>query len=268
MIEMRTVELAAPDLVQRVRTGGGGKGGKGVLTRARLEAIVTNLPGDWETQRLMADLAVARNILADDLDFLSWSFAQAKEAFDQETMTKILTEPELLLKPQPASLPSSPNWAGYFPAKKHRLPRRVEPEPAPEERASTAIDEIKVLRKHQVPKVIEALMRLALADKGNDLTILSLPQGQIILNQTSGVMRLCGRVTELTGRETELMVVFSLLEGMTISERLLSLISLNGSRGNTREAVESLQIKLSELSMEAARELRVSRKHGYSWLAE
>lgn len=88
------------------------------------------------------------------------------------------------------------------------------------------------------------------------------------MNRNTGVMRLNSRVAELTDRETELMVVFSLLEGMTISERLLSLISLNGSRGNTREVVESLQAKLGELSAEAAQELRIGRKHGYSWLAE
>lgn len=281
MVEMRTVELAAPDLVQRVRTGGGGKGGKGVLTRARLEAIVTNLPGDWETQRLLADLAIVRNILADDLDFLAWSFAQAKEAFDQDTMTKILTEPELLLNPPPiipeadgheitppVTLPPVPSREEYFLTKKRRQTKHHDPTPDPAEKTPVAVDETKVLRKHQVPEVIETLMRLALADKGNDLTILSLPQGQLILNQNNGVMRLNSRVAELTDRETELMVVFSLLEGMTISERLLSLISLNGSRGNTQEVVESLQAKLGELSAEAAQELRIGRKHVFSWLAE
>lgn len=280
MVEMRTVELAAPDLVQRVRTGGGGKGGKGVLTRARLESIVNNLPGDWETQRLLADLAIAKNILADDLDFLAWSYAQAKEAFDRDTMNKILTEPELLLNPpasavtedqpempvQPALL-SMPTRADYLKTKKKRQPRHYNPEPV--EKSAVTVDETKVLRKHQIPEIIGALMGIIMVDKGEDVTILNLPQGQLNLNRNTGVMRLNGRIAELTERETELMVVFSLLEGMTISERLLSLINLSGSRENTSEAVESLQIKLGELSIEAARELRIGQKKlRYSWLAE
>lgn len=281
MVEMRTVELAAPDLVQRVRTGGGGKGGKGVLTRARLEAIVTNLPGDWETQRLLADLAIARNILADDLDFLAWSFAQAKEAYDQETITKILAEPELLIYPQSvknevddpkiseqAVLPSIPTREEYFQLKKRKRKQPKNIGLAAVEKSPVVVDETRVLKKHQVPEIIEALMQVVLADKGEDLTILNLVQGQLIMNRNTGVMRLNNLVVELTEREIELMTVFYLLEGMSISDRLLSLIHLNESRGNTREAVESLQIKLGELSIEAARELRIIRKGDYGWLVE
>ncbi|MCX6817212.1 MAG: hypothetical protein NTZ93_05085 [Candidatus Beckwithbacteria bacterium] len=276
MFEMRTVELAAPDLVQRVRTGGGGKGGKGVLTKARLEAIVTHLHGDWETQRTLADLAISRNILADDLDFLAWSYAQAKEAMDQPTMTKILTAPELLLNPL-LIVAETDNKAGteqtiFFPQswpKKHRLQRlRRQTQDSGMAEKADKVSESTILTKHNVPKIIENLMETILADKGEDLTILNIPHGELNLNLKSGVLKLGGQIVELSDRETELMTVFSLLEGMVISDKLLSMISLTKSRVNTREAVLSLKEKLALLSEEAAQELRISRKDEYSWLKE
>lgn len=271
MVEMRTVELAAPDLVQRVRTGGGGSGGRGILTRARLEAIVTNLPGDWETQRLLVDLAIEKNILAQDLDFLSWSFVQAREASDQPTMTKILTQPELLLNPQPVVVqegkPENLNQLFYsrIPLRK-KYYRRTLQRSLGAEKPTIAVDENKILRKHQIPEVIRLLMETILADKGEDLTILNLPKGQLILNLKSGMMRFNEQAVELTDGETELMTVFSLLEGMVISDKLLSLIVQTESRTSTRETVVSLKQKMAELSQEASWELWVGRKSGYSWL--
>ena len=62
--DLRLVEAAAPDLVNRVRSGGGGKEGKGVLTRARLKAIVDHLPHEWELQHKLVALVLEQNIIA------------------------------------------------------------------------------------------------------------------------------------------------------------------------------------------------------------
>lgn len=262
--EMRMVELAAPDLVQRVRIGGGGKSSKGVLTRAILEAIVTHLPGDWETQRLLADLAIDRNILAVDLDFLAWSYAQAKEAADENTIAKILNEPELLLNPpKPIITEDETAVAEMWSETVFPVPRR--------RRSSICelTNESKVLRKYQVLEIIRALTETILADKGNDLLILHLSGGEgLNLNIKSGVMKLGEKYVELTDKESELMTIFSLLEGMNISDKLLSVISPNPSKVGTQEAVRSLKEKIAVLSEEAAQELRLGRKGTYSWLAE
>ncbi len=265
MLEMRTVELAAPDLVQRVRTGGHGKGHKGVLTRARLEAIVTHLPGDWEAQRLLAGLAIDRNIVAQDLDFLAWCYNQAEEAADENTMTKILTEPELLLNPpKPVITEDEPVAAKVesetvFPVRSKRIkysPRIL-------------TNESMVIKKHHVAEIVRALMKTILADKGDDLQILHLPGGEMLnLNIKSGVMKLGENYVKLTDRESELMTIFSLLEGLTISDELLSVISPNQSKVSNQEAVISLKEKMAVLSEEAARELWLGRRDNYSWLAE
>lgn len=276
--EMRMVELAAPDLVQRVRIGGGGKSRKGVLTRGILETIVTHLPGDWETQRLLAELAIDRNILAVDLDFLAWSYAQAKEAADQDTMTKIMNEPELLLNPQLLIVHENepemsektifqpiPSREEYLKLKRERNSRLS----APVEKLATAVDENKILRKHHVPEIIRALTETILADKGDDLLILHLPGGEgLNLNIKSGLMKLGEKDVELTDRESELMTIFSLLEGVNISDELLSVISPNRSGVSTGAAVRSLKEKIAKLSEEAAQELWLGRKGTYSWLAE
>ncbi len=100
MIDMRTVEASAPDLVQKVRSGGGGKDGKGTLTLARLNAIVENLPGQWEIQRQFVSLAIDKNIVADDLDYLAFSYKNFQEAEDTKMMEVILTNPDFLLHPE------------------------------------------------------------------------------------------------------------------------------------------------------------------------
>jgi flagellar motility protein MotE (MotC chaperone) len=97
--DMRLVDEAAPDLVQRVRLGGGGKGERGVLTQARLNAIASNLQGEWELQRIFVDMAIQRNILAEDLDFLAFAYANAMKAGDKPAMERILKNPDALLHP-------------------------------------------------------------------------------------------------------------------------------------------------------------------------
>lgn len=273
MVEMRTVELAAPDLVQRVRTGGGGSGGRGILTRARLEAIVTNLPGDWELQRQMVNLAISKNILAQDLDFLAWSYAQAREASDQSTMTKILTQPELLLNPQPVVVQEdTPEDLSQLPYSRSPLRKNYHEKvflPSVEVKKPTMpVDENKILRKYQIPEIINLLMETILADKGKDLTILYLPKGPITLNLKSGIMKHNEQTVQLTDRETKLMTIFSLLEGTIISDKLLVLIVPAGSRTRLRGAVVSLKQKMAELSLEASWELRLDRKSRYRWLKE
>ncbi len=277
MTEMRTVELAAPDLVQRVRTGGGGKGGRGVLTRTRLEAIVTHLPGDWEAQRLLADLAIAKNILADDLDFLAWTYAEAKEAGDDPTLRKIMEQPQVLLNPQ---APKNEDDSQKNPPKKnqkidtlmerYQLTKRTRSPHArsASEKALGPIDQ-RVLEKHHVPEVINALMDIVRGGLVRDLSIISLTNGDITLSLNPPTIRLNNDKTIiLAEREAELMVIFNLLEGLTISNVLLSMIGHTEEMKSTRESVESLKDKLSQLSVKASKELWIGKKDGYSWLAE
>ncbi len=275
MTEMRTVELAAPDLVQMVRTGGGGRDGKGVLTKARLESIVTNLPGDWETQRKFVDLAIQKNILAEDLDLLTWSYANAKESGDFATMEKILTEPEFLLGDSSAqSLPTKRkamtepsehviilDREKYISAKK----KRAHSTSNHKEKRSLMIDEYDILKKHHVSEIICALTEVILTNQNHNVTILNIPGGEVKLDLGQGVLKLNDKSVPLTARETEMMLTFSLLEGVKISSKIFELISVFEANESTKEAFLSLKEKMSQLSKKAATELRLNQNE-YSWL--
>lgn len=101
MQDMRTVDLAAPDLVQRVRLDGGTHGARGSLTQARLQAIVEQIPGDYELQRKFVDLAINHNIVATDLGDLVFAYHAYQEAGDSRSMRELLDTPEVFLHPKP-----------------------------------------------------------------------------------------------------------------------------------------------------------------------
>ena len=101
MMDMRTIEQAAPDLVLRVRTGVGSKGERGVLTQARLHVIVEAFPGEWELQRKFVEVAIKHNIVAKDLGDLAFSYNVYREARDEKSMKTLLSNPDILLHPKP-----------------------------------------------------------------------------------------------------------------------------------------------------------------------
>ena len=123
MIDMRTVDLGAPDLVQRVRVGVGSHGVKGVLTQARLQTIVEHLPGEWDLQRQFVEMTIKFNITAKDLDILLGVFGLYIDADDHESMEKLLENPNSILHPTPRQdivprkelfeLPPSPTHADF-----------------------------------------------------------------------------------------------------------------------------------------------------------
>jgi hypothetical protein len=273
--DMRIVEVAAPDLVQMVRSGGGGKDGKGVLTRARLETIVKNLPGDWEVQRQFAELALERNILAEDLDFLSFSYREAREAADAETMTKILSEPEKLLNPVaragieegagssklPDQNPVHLIAKGERPKRKHIRRNRDTDE--------RHVSEQETLKRYRLVEIANSLINSLLAKEGDNLDLLHLPLlGTVKLDSRKKTLSLSEVEVELETTETRIMATLYVLEGIRVPLRLLS--ALNGDIGvkGVQGVVESLKEKLNRLSEVASYELTVNPDGSCVWLQE
>jgi len=96
--EMRLIEAAAPDLVARVRIDSGGRKGRGVLTQARLKAIVDHIPHEWELQRKLVDLIIEHNFTGKEMDFLAWALKNAIEIGDEETKKTVLNNPQFYFK--------------------------------------------------------------------------------------------------------------------------------------------------------------------------
>lgn len=278
MADMRTVELAAPDLVQKVRTGGGGKDGKGVLTRARLSSIVRNLPGDWETQRTFADLALEQNILAEDLDFLSFAYINAREAGDLVTMTAILANPIKYLNPpeppltdQEHSPSADPVFALPSRERKHYIKRtRSGPNVAEKENiAGRSVTEGSVIREYKISEVVNLLVNNILDREGESLEVLRLQgTGTLCLNTKDRILSLGGVTVELDFVESRLMTIFYVLEGFTIPAKLLTAVNRNFGSHPIMAVVNSLRGKILKLSEEAATELVVKPNGDCTWLKE
>ncbi len=103
--ELRTVEVAAPDLVNQVRAGGGGHEGRGVLTHARLKAIVTYLPGEWELQREVVQLVLRYNFIADEVSRLAFLIGNTHKDGDERKLRLILQDPILFIGEKEYSRP-------------------------------------------------------------------------------------------------------------------------------------------------------------------
>lgn len=284
MIDMRTVELSAPDLVQRVRTGGGGKDGKGVLTRARLAAIAKNLPGDWEAQRLFVDLAVDQNILAEDLDFLSFVYIRAREAGDLDTMTAVLAHPEKYLnpprpvetdeKPSHTAEPDPSDGQAVVSHKKERRQhtrktRNLSDRLEKQNIAGKLINEESVIKMYKVAEVVNLLVNNILDREGDNLEILRLPtEGTMSLNTKDRVLSLNGASVQLEFVESRLMTIFYVLEGFMIPVKLLAAINKNFGNIPIQNSVNSLRGKILKLSDEAAIELVTQPNGDCVWLQE
>lgn len=294
MQDMRTVELSAPDLVQRVRQGGGG--GRGILTAARLKAIADNLPSEWELQRRFADVAVAENILATDLDYLIWVYHVSEEAGDKETIEKIFKRPELLLDPQkpeiviseppkheevistspapwekPESTPNEPQNIRRFrsvPLKKEN-PNIYNDQTRERKQFIDEFDERTILRKHKMPQLYKAVVESILCNNEEELVVLNLSAGELTLNLKHSRLSLGDNTIQLSISERDLMLALSIFEGVSITEEMLSILSLNERHFNinVRKIIPILQTKIAHLSYEAAKELRYDENR-YSWLAE
>ena len=96
-LELRTVEVSDPGLVAQVRKGGGGKGGRGVLTHARLKAIADKLPYQYELQQKLARLAVSENLVSKELKELVDIIVDAQDRRDFEAIQAILQTPREFL---------------------------------------------------------------------------------------------------------------------------------------------------------------------------
>jgi len=291
--DMKTVELSAPDLVQRVRQGGGG--GRGIFTAARLKAIVDNLPGEWELQRKFADMAVDKNILASDLDLLTWCYLFAKEAGDKETIEKIFKRPELLLNPQKPEIvisepPKHKEVTSSFPVpwgksksttnepkntriphlhpvpKKRHMPRRVK---RYNEHGYKNRDEEVILQKHGIPSLFNAFKEVIIQEKGHELVVLNLPSAELKLDIKNHKLNLQDKEVQLSPSECDLMFAFFIFEGISLSTELLGTLSSNSKfrQTNVHESVASLRKKIFELCPKAAKELSFE-KNKFSWLAE
>jgi hypothetical protein len=264
--DMRIVEVAAPDLVQMVRSGGGGKDGKGVLTRARLETIVKNLPGDWEVQRQFAELALERNILAEDLDFLSFSYREAREAGDAETMAKAISEPEKLLNPVARVEPPDQNPVHLIAREGRPRRKHVRRNRDTDERH---VSEQETLKKYKLVEIANSLINNILAKEGDSVDLLQMPRlGTVKLDSRKRTLSLSDAEVELEPIEARIMATMYVLEGTHIPLRLLS--ALNGDIGakGVQDVVGSLKDKLNRLSEIAAYELTVNPDGTCSWLQE
>lgn len=100
----RTAEMAAPDLLQEVRVGGGGPHSKtGELNPSKLKAIVSALPAEHELQRVVANTVTAMNLNVDDTANLANKIAKVKD--DPAVIRQILANPDRLV---PKFIPPSP----------------------------------------------------------------------------------------------------------------------------------------------------------------
>jgi hypothetical protein len=89
---MRIVEAAAPDLVQRVRVGGGGAKSKtGELNPTLLKAIVYPLAGEYDLQRKVAQTVLENQMGKDEAYVLAQAVSQKND--DPERIKLILRNP-------------------------------------------------------------------------------------------------------------------------------------------------------------------------------
>jgi len=283
MNEIRTIEKSAPDLVRRVRKGRG-RGSGEILTKLKLDVIVKNLPGDWEVQRRLANLAIEKDISTSDLDFLAWYYAYSKEISDHETMAKILEQPVLLLYPpvsedQTGETKTTTQSTPLIPIRQRKNRRTVysRKDKGKKEKIQVNEEEIKegqpdeelVLRKHRVPEIIDRLTKTILEGKNDKLTLLFLPKGDLVLDIKRSLITMGEEEIRLNDRERNLMLILSLLEGYSLTEEILTMSSLdsNGYSINIEFAIEELKRKISAFSKGAAEELK-HEKGKYSWLTE
>lgn len=311
VVDMRTVESADPELVQMVRTGGGGSRGRGVLTRARLDAIVKNLPGQWDYQKIFARIAIEQNILAQDLEFLTWAFSFSLASNDQKTMGRILDDPKgyldfqeiegvkqnfippldktvinegnqsSQLTPQNALVSKGPARKAV---KRGKTPRSKNSVVAGEDlsfikrrrgkRRAGISDREPALYEHQVPEIMRALSSLILESNEEKLTILSFPNGKdLVLNTKESSLVFGEESVTLSSMEKDFLVILSLLEGMPVSLEIIAAFILGGEAKlhpnvSIKLVADMVQEKLTELSLQAGRELRLHDAGSYSWLSE
>lgn len=90
----KSAENADPELIKRVRIGGGGKHDKkGTLNPAKLKAITDELPGDYALQNVVADIISTRNF--DKVQTRLISRAVARERDNPENL-KLINENPLI----------------------------------------------------------------------------------------------------------------------------------------------------------------------------
>ncbi len=274
IFDMRTVELAAPDLVQRVRTGGGGKDRKGVLTKARLDKIVEHLFGEYEAQRNLANLSIDKNIVAEDLGILSKIYRIAIESNDKETITKLLNEPELflikLIEDKSNGKQKEPQKTSRFSKNNNHLSssKIINYQLSSAEENFFSNSEHDILRKNGIPEIFDVLISQLCSQENGKIVILDLQSsGRVLLNPTTLTINNNGASIGLTSTECKLMEVFLLLEGMTISDALLTVILDQTNISLLHPTFDSLKRKIELISVDAAKELKKD-KNKYGWLVE
>lgn len=121
--DLRAIDAAAPDLLLRVRVGGGGKRSKrGELSPARFRAIVFPLAGEHELQRLVARVVARDNLVANDAGLLAREIAKVKD--DPKRVDQMLQNSDLVVgKYQPGWTPDK--HRSFLTISERELERRV-----------------------------------------------------------------------------------------------------------------------------------------------
>lgn len=93
----RTFEVANPALIEHVRVGGGGKRSrKGELSPARLIAIVTHLPNEFDLQSQVAEIVTTHNFIAGEAELIAKAVAANKDS--PHAVTDILSNPYVVIE--------------------------------------------------------------------------------------------------------------------------------------------------------------------------
>lgn len=260
-LELRTADLADPSLVQMVRMGGGGRDGEGVLSRTRLDAIVKHLPNEYPAQRLFVTMALEKDLLSSEIDYLGSRYVQAREEGDQETMRKVLETPEAILAPlQQTPAIDTEEGKAKKRAKRFRRTKR-------DAQAGITVRDLLVLERYRISDVLKILIDSALEKEERRVSLLTIPTREpLMLDRDKGELSLEGNIVLLSEAESRAMQTFYVLEGIRVPFRLLSFLNRGYGKIDFGRVVKSLKEKLKKLSNEAATELIIERNGDCGWL--
>jgi len=93
---IRAVELSFPQIVDQVRSGGGGKGrGQGVLNPSRFRAMVEALPKNLEGQWFMTKLILEHDLVTREIELVAEAVSTllSPKNFDKETLKMLVIDP-------------------------------------------------------------------------------------------------------------------------------------------------------------------------------
>lgn len=275
-MELRTVEVADPELVRQVRKGTGPKGGKGILTHARLKAITDKLPYEYLLQKQLVAIALEKNLIASELNKIADQIAVAKERRDFGQIDEILADPYNFLKPEDVEVKfkeetifdNRENFDTEPELDSSRLQEIV--------RVQDALIKVHARRAkltYRDPKAVEAIVKvleykLKLLDHGNqDYSPEIALDGDsgLVFDSLTGVISKTGRrmLVELSEQETEVLWLLLLFKGLPITKETVNVLLDN--EVDLGKTVARIQQKLDKATGGMSKRLIGDPDSGYLW---